>query len=85
MAIDIVVPDLGESVTEATVAAWLKQPGDPVGADEPLVELETDKATVELPAPKAGVLVEILVPEGEDVEVGAVLARLEEGEASGLD
>ena len=81
MAIDIVVPDLGESVTEATVAGWLKQPGDGVGADEPVVELETDKATVELGAPKAGVLVEILVPEGEDVEVGAVLARLEEGDA----
>ena len=81
MVIDIVIPDLGESVTEATVAAWLKQPGDAVGADEPVVELETDKATVELGAPKAGVLLEILVPEGEDVEVGAVLARLEEGAA----
>ena len=81
MPIDIVVPDLGESVTEATVATWLKQPGDGVGADEPVVELETDKATVELGAPKAGVLVEILVAEGEDVEVGAVLARLEEGAA----
>jgi 2-oxoglutarate dehydrogenase E2 component (dihydrolipoamide succinyltransferase) len=81
VAIDIVVPDLGESVTEATVAGWLKQPGDGVGADEPVVELETDKATVELGAPKAGVLIEILVAEGEDVEVGAVLARLEEGAA----
>ena len=81
MTIDIVVPDLGESVAEATVASWLKQPGDGVGADEPVVELETDKATLELGAPKAGVLVEILVPAGEDVEVGAVLARLQEGAA----
>jgi 2-oxoglutarate dehydrogenase E2 component (dihydrolipoamide succinyltransferase) len=81
VAIDIVVPDLGESVSEATVAAWLVAPGDAVAPDQPLVELETDKATVELPAPKAGVLSEILVPEGEDVEVGALLARLEEGDA----
>jgi 2-oxoglutarate dehydrogenase E2 component (dihydrolipoamide succinyltransferase) len=66
-------------VTEATVAVWLKQPGDAVAADEPVVELETDKATLELGAPKAGVLAEILVAEGEDVEVGSVLARLEEG------
>ena len=79
MVIDIVVPELGESIREATVAAWLKQPGDTVAADEPVVELETDKATVELGAPKAGVLSEILVAAGEDVEIGAVLARLEEG------
>ena len=70
MAIDIVVPELGESVTEGTVGVWLKQIGDAVHADEPLVELETDKATLEISAPKAGVLVEILVPEGEDVEIG---------------
>lgn len=81
MAVDIVVPDLGESVVEATVAVWLKQPGDAVAADEPVVALETDKATLELGAPKAGVLTEILVAEGEDVEVGSVLARLEEGAA----
>jgi 2-oxoglutarate dehydrogenase E2 component (dihydrolipoamide succinyltransferase) len=68
-------------VTEATVAVWLKQPGDAVAADDPVVELETDKATLELGAPKAGVLLEILVAEGEDVEVGSVLARLEEGAA----
>jgi 2-oxoglutarate dehydrogenase E2 component (dihydrolipoamide succinyltransferase) len=79
MAIDIVVPELGESVTEGTVGGWLKQLGDAVGADEPLVELETDKATLEISSPKAGVLSEILVPEGEDVEIGAVLGRIEEG------
>ncbi|MGD2154880.1 MAG: dihydrolipoamide succinyltransferase, partial [Gemmatimonadales bacterium] len=79
MAIDIVVPDLGESITEGTVATWLKEAGDPVAADEPLLELETDKATLEIPAPAAGVLSEILVQEGEDVEVGALLGRIEPG------
>ena len=78
MPIDIVVPNLGESVSEATVASWLKKPGEAVAVDEPLVELETDKATLEMPSPKAGVLTEILVKAGEDVAVGAVLARLDE-------
>ena len=80
MAIEITVPNLGESVTEATVATWLKKPGEAVEADEPIVELETDKATLEIPAPRAGVLGEILVEEGQDVEVGATLGRIEEGE-----
>ncbi len=80
---DIVVPVLGESVTEATIAKWLKQPGDAVEADEPVVELETEKATVELGAPKAGVLAEILVGEGEDVEVGAVIGRVAPGKGAG--
>jgi 2-oxoglutarate dehydrogenase E2 component (dihydrolipoamide succinyltransferase) len=80
MAIDIVVPALGESISEATVATWLKQLGDPVAADETLLELETDKATLEIPAPAAGVLSEILVQEGEDVEVGALLGRIESAE-----
>lgn len=82
MAIDIKVPNLGESVTEATVASWLKKAGDAVEADEPVVELETDKATLEIPAPQSGVIGEILVEEGEDVEVGATLGRIEEGEAT---
>lgn len=81
MAIDVIVPNLGESITEATVATWLKKAGDPVAADETLLELETDKATLEVPAPAAGVLLEILVNDGEDVEIGAVLGRIEEGEA----
>ena len=76
MSIDIVIPALGESITEGTIAAWLKAPGDAVGVDEPLVELETDKATVEICAPKAGVLAEIRVAAGEDVEVGAVIGRI---------
>jgi len=78
MAIDIVVPALGESITEGTIAAWLKAPGDAVGVDEPLVELETDKATVEICAPKAGVLTEIRVAAGEDVEVGAVIGQIDD-------
>lgn len=76
MTTDIVVPVLGESVTEATIAKWLKQPGDAVAVDEPIVELETEKATVELGAPNAGVLAEILAAEGEDVAVGAVIGRI---------
>ena len=73
MATEIVVPALGESVTTATVARWIKQQGETVAADEPLVELETDKVTVEVNAPSAGVLSSIAVPEGTEVEVGAVL------------
>ncbi len=73
MATDIVVPALGESVTTATVARWIKQQGETVAADEPLVELETDKVTVEVNAPSAGILSSIGVPEGTEVEVGAVL------------
>ena len=79
MAIEIQVPQLGESISEATVARWMKAPGDAVEADEPLVELETDKVTVEVPAPRSGVLEEILVGEGEEVEVGAVLGRMAAG------
>ena len=82
MTTDIVVPVLGESVTEATVAKWLKQPGDVVSVDEPVVELETEKATVELGAPNAGVLAEILAAEGEDVAVGAVIGRIAPSEAA---
>ena len=82
MSIDIVVPTLGESVTEATVARWLKQPGDTVAADEPLVELETDKVTVEIPAPRAGVLSDVLVAADDTVAVGAILGRIGEGNAA---
>ena len=82
MTTDIVVPVLGESVTEATIAKWLKQPGDVVTVDEPVVELETEKATVELGAPAAGVLAEVLAAEGADVAVGAVIGRITPGEAA---
>jgi 2-oxoglutarate dehydrogenase E2 component (dihydrolipoamide succinyltransferase) len=77
MATDIVVPTLGESVTEATIAQWLKKPGEAVALDEPLVELETDKVTLEVNAREAGVLAEILADEGDNVEVGALLGRID--------
>lgn len=84
MATDIVVPQLGESVTEATVAKWLKAEGDPVKTDEPLLELETDKVTLEVYATADGVLSEIRVPAGQSVEVGAVLGAIGDGaEVSG--
>ena len=79
MATEIRVPALGESVVEATVGQWFKQAGDVVAADEPLVELETDKVTVEVPAPASGVLAEILVKPGETVAVGALLGAISEG------
>ena len=79
MSSNIVVPALGESVTEATVAKWMKQQGDSIAVDEALVELETDKVTLEVFAPAAGVLSEIRVPEGQTVEVGAVLGIIGDG------
>lgn len=76
---EIKVPNLGESVTEATVAKWLKRPGEAVAVDEPVVELETDKVTLEVPAPTAGTLAEILAEEGANLPVGAVLGRISGG------
>lgn len=81
MPIEIKVPSLGESVTTATVGKWLKQPGDAVKADEPIVELETDKVSVEVPSPADGRLENHAVAEGDEVDVGAVLATLEKGAA----
>jgi 2-oxoglutarate dehydrogenase E2 component (dihydrolipoamide succinyltransferase) len=82
MTANIVVPALGESVTEATVAKWLKAQGEPVNVDEPLLELETDKVTLEVFAPTAGVLSEIKVDAGQTVEVGAVLGVIGDGAGS---
>ena len=82
MAKDLVVPTLGESVTEATVSKWLKQVGDPVKADEPVVELETDKVSVAVPSPEAGVLSEIKIQAGSTVNVGAVLGSIGAGTAN---
>ncbi|GAA5072967.1 2-oxoglutarate dehydrogenase complex dihydrolipoyllysine-residue succinyltransferase [Roseibacterium beibuensis] len=82
MSIEVRVPTLGESVTEATVATWFKQPGDSVAVDEMLCELETDKVTVEVPSPAAGTLGEIVAAEGETVGVDALLATLSEGEGA---
>jgi 2-oxoglutarate dehydrogenase E2 component (dihydrolipoamide succinyltransferase) len=82
MGTEIRVPTLGESVTEATIGKWFKKAGDSVTADEPIVELETDKVTIEVPAPAAGVLSEILVKDGETVGVGALLGSIGEGGAA---
>ena len=76
---EIRVPTLGESVTEATIGKWFKKAGDAVAVDEPLVELETDKVTIEVPAPAAGVLSEIAAKDGETVAVGAILGQIKEG------
>ena len=81
MATDVLVPTLGESITEATLGEWLKQPGDAVKADEPIASLETDKVAVEVNAPANGVLTEQLVAAGETVGVGAIIARIEAGAA----
>jgi 2-oxoglutarate dehydrogenase E2 component (dihydrolipoamide succinyltransferase) len=77
MAANITVPTLGESVTSATIARWIKKAGEAVAADEPVVELETDKVTVEVNAPQAGVIAEIIADEGAEVEVGALLGRID--------
>ena len=82
MATDIIVPTLGESVSDATIARWIKKAGDAVAADEPVVELETDKVTLEVPSPVAGMLSELVVAEGDTVEVGALLARVEAGKGA---
>ena len=78
---EIRVPTLGESVTEATIGRWFKKPGDAVAVDEPLVELETDKVTIEVPAPAAGTLGEIVAKDGETVAVGALLGQITDGAA----
>ncbi|GLV27840.1 dihydrolipoyllysine-residue succinyltransferase component of 2-oxoglutarate dehydrogenase complex [Sphingobium sp. TomTYG75] len=82
MATEVKVPTLGESVTEATVGQWLKKPGEAVKADEPIVSLETDKVAVDVPAPVAGTLGDIIAKEGDTVNVGALLAMINEGGAA---
>ncbi len=83
MATEVKVPALGESITEGTLAQWLKKAGDSVAIDEPIASLETDKVTVEVPAPVAGVLTETVAKEGETVEVGAVIAKIDETAKAG--
>src|SRR6185436_16428230 len=83
MATDVEVPALGESITEGTLAQWLKKPGEAVAADEPIASLETDKVSVEVPSPIAGVLTEQLAGEGDTVAVGAVIARIDEKATAG--
>ena len=82
MANQILVPSLGESVTEATVSKWFKQVGESVDSDEPLVELETDKVNIEVPSPLSGTLSSIKVKEGDVVEVGALLGVVKNGQSS---
>ena len=79
MATEIRVPTLGESVSEATIGRWFKKPGDPVKADEPVLELETDKVTLEVNAPASGTLGDIVAKDGETVSPGAVLGSIIEG------
>src|SRR6202158_2096908 len=79
---EIRVPTLGESVTEATIGRWFKKAGDAVAVDEPLVELETDKVTIEVPAPSAGTLGDIVAKDGETVAVGALLGPIKWGAAA---
>src|SRR3954453_20403416 len=79
---EIRVPTLGESVTEATIGRWFKKAGDAVAVDEPLVELETDKVTIEVPAPAAGTFAEISAKDGATVAVGALLGQIKEGPAA---
>ena len=82
MSNQILVPSLGESVTEATVSKWLKKVGEEVDSDEPFVELETDKVNVEVPSPLSGTLSSIKVNEGDTVEVGALLGHVKQGKIS---
>ena len=81
MSVDVLVPTLGESITEATLGSWLKQPGEAVRADEPIASLETDKVAVDVPSPVDGVMGEQAVGEGDTVLVGAVIARVEAGKS----
>src|ERR1700734_275225 len=80
---DVVMPQMGESIVEGTLTKWLKKPGDKVERDEPLFEISTDKVDTEIPSPAAGTLGELLVQEGQTVQVNAVVARIDEGGANG--
>ena len=83
MTTEVKVPTLGESITEGTLAQWLKKPGEAVAQDEPIASLETDKVTVEVPSPVAGILADTTVSEGDTVEVGAVIAHVDENAKTG--
>ena len=82
MTVELIVPTLGESITEATVSKWLKKVGEPFNVDEPLVEIETDKITVEVPAPQAGSLSEIKAKEGTDIQIGGILGIIGDSNVS---
>src|SRR6266550_2471613 len=80
MAIDVVMPQMGESIAEGTVVRWIKKPGEKVERDEPLLEISTDKVDAEIPSPAAGTLSEVLVKEGQTVAVNSVVARIAGGD-----
>src|SRR6188768_2273297 len=84
MPANVVVPEVGESIVDARIARWLKKEGDTVAVGEPLVELETDKIDVEVPAPKSGVIEKITQPDGADVKIGEVLGTIKEGPSTAL-
>src|SRR5580698_8691398 len=77
--IDVVMPQMGESIVEGTLTKWLKKPGDTVGRDEPLFEISTDKVDTEIPSPAAGVLAEVLIEEGKTVGINTIVARINDG------
>src|SRR5579862_5646406 len=79
MPTDVVMPQMGESITEGTITKWLKKPGDSVQRDEPLFEISTDKVDAEIPSPAAGTLAEIKVPEGSTVQINTVVCTINEG------
>jgi 2-oxoglutarate dehydrogenase E2 component (dihydrolipoamide succinyltransferase) len=83
MSVELKIPAVGESITEVQIGEWLKAEGDTVQKDENLVEIETDKATVELPAPVAGIVVKVLKRAGETANVGEVIGYMEEGSGDG--
>ncbi|HET8580796.1 MAG TPA: biotin/lipoyl-containing protein, partial [Nitrospiraceae bacterium] len=84
MPTDVIMPQLGESIAEGTIVKWLIQPGGRVEKDQPLLEVETDKVSLEIPSPTGGFLTELLVQAGETVPVGTVIARLEGQAATGI-
>ncbi len=81
--IDVIMPQMGESIAEGTMSKWMKKVGEPVKRDEPIFEISTDKVDAEIPAPQAGVLAEVLVPEGQTVAVGTVVGRIDTEAAAG--
>src|SRR5271170_2098281 len=80
--IDVVMPQMGESIVEGTLTKWLKKPGETVGRDEPLFEISTDKVDTEIPSPAAGTLAEVLIEEGKTVGINTVVARINDGSAA---
>ena len=83
MSVDVVMPQMGESIVEGTLTKWLKKPGEHVDRDEPLFEISTDKVDTEIPAPSAGTLAEVLVQEGQTVAINTLVGRIQDGAGNG--